>query len=197
MYTYRLIDYREVDSLHKFVDRSDINGDKERFSWNFFLQSLSEKKEDVIVSAEFDGSDIISASGCYSIAAAWNKSRNVIPYWVIGITRSLNSLTTIGDRLDKLATPACTYFEDLGFTSLYMSRLVSKRVTYLNCQEYIDELVTKLGTTRYDCRVEKLVDKLSDYSNLSNFYKLFSHNNWPQHKQLAIMRYDLKYSVRK
>jgi hypothetical protein len=197
MYTYRLIDYSEINSLRTFIDRSDITGDKEKFGWSFFLQSLIEKKEDVVVSAEFDGPDIISASGCYSIAAAWNRPRNVIPYWVIGLTRSLNSPTSIGNRLDKLETPACAYFEELGFTSLYMSRLVSKRVTYSNCQEYMDNLVARLGTTRYDCKVEKLVDKLSKYNDLSNFYKLFAHDNWPEHKQLAIMRYDLKYSERK
>lgn len=196
MFSYKFLQKKDLEIFSDFVENLKNKTEQEIHAWNFFIESIENSKPEIIVSAEIKDEKIVSAIGCYSFPGIWNRPSKFIPFWVAGITRSIDPYTSVGKRIDQIVSPACLYFENLGYNSFYTSRLLPSRIDYANCENYIQKYGDRINTARYDGRVELLESDISAYKNLSQFYKVFAHKHWPEHKKLAILRYDLKYSVR-
>lgn len=196
MFSYKFLQKEDLENFSNFVEKLEDKKTQEIHAWKFFINSIKNDRPEIIVSVEIKDTEIISAVGCYSFPGIWGRPSKVVPFWVAGITRSIDSYTSVGKRIDQIMTPACTHFENLGYNSFYTSRLLPSRIDYTNCENYLKRYGHRINSVRYDSRIELLESNVSAYNNLSNFYKVFAHNSWPSHKKLAILRYDLKYSER-
>jgi hypothetical protein len=195
--TFSLLTKDELPDLTPFFKRTPIKLDLEDSIWGWGIKKINEGNPDFLIPVERDPEGrIVSASVCYSLDAALGVSKKVIPYWVLGMTRSWSTIP-IASRLDALFTETITYFENKGYTSFYTSRLVLPSMTYLKAETGLTRAQYKIGLTRYTSQLELLASDPKEVEDMPAMYRMIAHRQWdPAKRKMAIIRHDLRYSDR-
>ena len=197
---------------HKFLDASDHAAlleffshctnkpdvtTKERQTWGWILSHLG--KKDVYISALTEGSLIVMMNCSYTVNAMWDLRQNSLEEWVVGLTRAREATFRVPALdIEKLIEPVLRVMEDQNRRTFYISRRVPAYLDWSTIDEYTTRVHPRsLKIDRYDSRTVHLISSTEKLSELSLMHQSMVAQDWPDHKQVAIVRHDLKYEYRK
>lgn len=197
---------------HKFLDASDHAAlleffsyctnkpdvtVKERQTWGWILSHLG--KKDVYISTLVEGSTIVMMNCSYTINAMWDLKQNSLDEWVMGLTRSREKASRMPAlEIEDMMEPVLRVMEAQNRKAFYISRLVPAHLDWSTIEEYTTRVHPRsLKIDSYDSRTVHLIRSPDRVNELPLMYQSMIAQDWPEHKQAAIIRHDLQYKYRK
>jgi hypothetical protein len=187
----------EADELVSYLSTVKSMLPREQEAWTWGLRRFKDTSDFKITVRRDDAGRIDSAALGYSVDAALELKKPVLPYWIIGMVRMPTESNSVSSRQDELIGPMLYHFERSGRLTFFMGRLTLPALTLQNSEEWLARSQPKIGVWRYDARLEVLLEHPRELERLPLMYKLAAHANWtPGRRKMAIIRHDLRYSER-
>lgn len=187
-------DLNLLDNFLANIYESSSISVSEKSAWRWYRSLLEQNKKDVIVSALISNGSIDTVFCSFAVDVMYNYRSRHIPFWVAGLIRSIKFSTNIPDtKIDSLTTPVSLLYEQLGYKSFYIVRVVPVSINFHNIESYINRVQSKnFLSTRYNPYLDRFIDSPETYQEF-DIIKHIIPKSIPLNKKIALFRYDLKY----
>jgi len=193
----RILKSDDLHLLDKFLEESNslynIN-ESEQIAWQWYRKNLEQCRKGLILSAAINELGIHSIACGFAVDILYNSMFKKLPYWVAGLVRSIDiSFARPDIKIDSLMMPISQIFENSGYKTFYVVRNIPKTINYHNIVSYIEKVQNKnFPTPRYNVFLDRFINNPAAYKDF-DLIKHIIPTSVPDHKKVAIFRYDLKY----
>jgi hypothetical protein len=193
----RLLTNKDLNLFDNFLvniyNSADISV-SEKSAWSWYRGLLEQNKKDAVFSALINNGSLDTVFCSFAVDVMYSYRVRHIPFWVAGLVRSVKFSSNTPDiKIDSLTTPVSMVYEQFGYKSFYIVRVVPASVNYNNIELYINRVQNKnFLPLRYKPYLDRFIDSPETYQEF-DIIKHIIPKSIPLNKKIALFRYDLKY----
>lgn len=187
-------DIRLLDRFLKITNELYNIEQSEKSAWQWYRENLEKDRRGLVLCAAIDSDGINTISCNFAVDVLYNSNIKQFPYWVAGLTRSIDISNKIpGDKINSLMIPVSQIFENHGYKTFYVVRTIPKTINYHNIVSYINRVQNKnFPAPRCNVFLDRFIEDPATYNDFDLIKRIVPFNI-PNHKKVAVFRYELKY----
>ena len=193
----RLLTNKDLNLFDTFLfniyNSADISV-SEKSAWSWYRGLLEQNKKDAVFSALISNGSLDTVFCSFAVDVMYSYRVRHIPFWVAGLVRSVKFSSNTPDiKIDSLTTPVSIVYEQFGYKSFYVVRVIPASINYNNIESYINRVQNKnFVSARYTPYLDRFIDLPETYQEF-DIIKHIIPKSIPLNKKVALFRYDLKY----